>query len=304
MGEAAIRIAAEEFLTPPELRDFQLAGSVAGRVGGVRLELIAGKSGTHFGECYQQIPLRVSQPFHFGSSPSALVYLLNPTAGLMDGDGQLIEIAVRPGAHAVVVGQSATRIHPALKRFATQQWRIRVDAGAALTLLPGPSIPFQGCRYYQRIAVELAEGAQFCLGDVWLAGRYARGKMSERFQFETIVQEVLVHREGRLIFRDRFCWRGPWSETASAWHFGDANACGSCFITGPADERSTDDTTPGAFFRTAAGDSVCRWRGNSEAVTQAMVRAAATTPFADPAWQSPGELAPCHWFSSWLGPVH
>ena len=43
---------------------------------------------------------------------------------------------------------------------------------------------------------------------------------SERFEFEAVVQELTVRRAGRLVYRDRFCWRGPWDEETAAWHFG------------------------------------------------------------------------------------
>ena len=52
-------------------------------------------------------------PFVLDSEPASLLYLINLTAGLMDGDGHLIEITARAGTRAVVTGQSATRIHPA-----------------------------------------------------------------------------------------------------------------------------------------------------------------------------------------------
>ena len=156
----------------------------------------------------------------------ALLYLLNPTAGLLDGDGQLVRLTARARARAVVVGQSATRIHPCPNGFATQQWAISVEAGAALVVLPGPAIPFAGCRYYQRVEVELEDGAGFVWGDVGLAGRYARGAASEQFQFAVLVQDLSVRRDGRLVFRDRFCWQGPWEQDTARWHFGGAPACG------------------------------------------------------------------------------
>jgi urease accessory protein len=299
MGQPATRITANDFLIPPELGEFQLAGNTAGRIGGLRLELISDATETRFGDCYQQVPLRVFPPFRFEPARPALVYVVSPTAGLMDGDGQYVELSVRSGATAVVVGQSATRIHPCLHGFATQQWKIHVEAGAALTLLPGPAIPFRGCRYFQRIAVDLEAGARLFLGDIWLAGRYARGAASELFQFETIVQEILVHRQGRLIYRDRFCWRGPWDKSAIGWHFGDAPACGSCFVTGPASEGAlpSDPAAKRASFTTAAGDTVLRWHGSSEAVTASVVQAAANA-FRTGSCLTECNLAPCHWFSS------
>jgi urease accessory protein len=301
MGAPAARIGRDDFLTPPELRAWRLAESEAGRVGGVRVSLIERAGETRLGTCYQQVPLRVLPPFSFGPGRPALLYLLNPTAGLLDGDAQLVTLDAGPGTRTLVVGQSATRIHPCLKGFATQQWDVRVAAGATLVVLPGPAIPFAGCRYYQRVTVELEEGAGFVWGDVWLPGRYARGDASEQFQFETVVQELTVRRQGRLAFRDRFCWRGPWDEATATWHFGDGLACGSLFATGTIAEGLVESQT--AWFPTAAGDTCLRWCGSSEAVTSAVVQAALRLApscrrgsSAVP-WLSPTDLAPAHWFS-------
>ncbi len=161
MGNAATRITAEDFVTPPELNDYRLALNGAGRIGGVRLQL-TGKP-TKLAGCYQQVPLRVLA-LGFGESQPGLVYLLNPTAGLFDGDAQLVDIYAGPGTRTFVTGQSATRIHPCLHGFSTQQWRVHVAAGAILVLLPGPAIPFQGCRYFQRVTIDLDEGCAPYLG--------------------------------------------------------------------------------------------------------------------------------------------
>ena len=59
-------------------------------------------------------PPRKPPPFSFVTEPAALLYLINLTAGLMDGDAHLIELTARAGVRAVVTGQSATRVHPAL----------------------------------------------------------------------------------------------------------------------------------------------------------------------------------------------
>jgi urease accessory protein len=289
MGADPARITAADFVTPPEFRGLTLSANEAGRVGGLRLELVAGERGTDLGSCYQQVPLRVLPPFRLGEHRPALLYLLNPTAGLLDGDGHLVHITARSGTRAVVVGQSATRIHPCPAGFATQQWAVRVEAGAVLAVLPGPSIPFEGCRYYQRVEVELDEGAGFAWGDVGLAGRHARGAASERFRFAALVQECHVRRRGRLVFRDRLAWHGPWDEATAAWHFGGGSAWGSVFATGPASD------TGGARFTTAHGDTCVRWTGVGERVTAEVVRtvlrrAAGGGTFGD-------ELAPVHWFS-------
>jgi urease accessory protein len=306
MGAPAARITAADFRAPPELRDWHLADHAAGRIGGVRLELVSDGQVTRLGQCYQQVPLRVLPPFHFGAGQPALLYLLNPTAGLLDGDGQLVELTARAGSRAVVVGQSATRIHPSVAGFSTQQWDIRVDAGAVLVVLSGPAIPFPGCRYYQRVTVNLEEGASFIWGDIWLSGRYARGEGAEQFQFDRLIQEFEVRRRERTVFRDRFCWRGPWDREAAGWHFGLRPACGSLFATGPVDESLFAPSKPAAraLFPTAQGDTCCRWQGTSEEVAWAVVEMALRLGPAragqapSEMWLLPGsELAPNHWFS-------
>jgi urease accessory protein len=307
MGASPARITAADFVTPPELRAWHLAAQPAGRVGGVRLELVAGPSGTALGRCYQQVPLRVLPPFRLAGAQPALLYLLNPTAGLLDGDAQRVEITARAGTRAVVTGQSATRIHPCLHGFATQQWSVRVEPGAVLVVLPGPAIPFRGCRYYQRVEIELEEDAGLVWGDLWLAGRYARGAASEQFQFALLVQDLLIHRQGRLVFRDRFCWRGPWDADTAAWHFGGALACGSLFVTGTMDAARVEMVggLEGAVFPTAEGDTCLRWCGPPEQVTGAVVHGALRCGSvlggcggSQPWLLGEGVLAPNHWFHS------
>lgn len=304
MGAAATRITAEDFLTPPELAGRRLAADGAGRIGGVRVELLSGPGGTTLGASYQQVPLRLLPPFRFGADRPSLLYLLNPTAGLLEGDGQLVEITARAGSRAVVVGQSATRVHPCPLGFSSQQWRIRVESGAVLAVLPGPVIPFRGSRSYQRVAVDLEPGAGFVWGDQWLAGRYGRGELSERFQFTTLVQELTVRRTGRLVFRDRFAWQGPWDAVTAAWYFGPAPAAGSLFATGaiPAVLISGDDGCDLAPFPTAAGDTCLRGCGTAEAVIAGVVRAALRAAAAldrrpGDGWLPADALVPSHWFS-------
>ncbi len=306
MGTQSARITAADFVTPPELRPWRLAANPAGRIGGLRLELAADPGGTRLQSCYQQVPLRVLPPFAFGGWQASLFYLLNPTAGLMDGDGQLVEIRAREGTRSVIVGQSATRIHPAVAGFCSQQWRILVENGAVLVVLPGPAIPFKGCRYFQRVEIDLAEGASLVWGDIWLAGRYARGPASEWFQFEILVQDLTIRRNGRLVFRDRFCWSGPWDQETAAWHFGGAPACGMVFTTGAFPENIQPDSSgiSGGIFPTAFGDTCLRWYGEAEVVTARVVDTAfgAAAGESAAAWLSGVDLAPNHWFSP-RGPV-
>ena len=307
MGPRTARITRDELTTPPEFRGFEPTTHPAARVGGARIELVQLGRETRLGACFQQVPVRLMPPFSIDGEPAALLYLINLTAGLMDGDGHLIEIMAKAGTRAVITGQSATRIHPALASYSTQQWAVEVEDDACLVVLPGPVIPFQGSRYYQRCRVQLAPRARLIWGDIWLPGRYDRGDLSERFQFDRIVQDFEARRDGRLIFRDRFRWDGPWSNEDADWAFGGALCSASLFVAGP---------MTGAFPEPAAGirrsifpldseDSCIRWCGDPAAVTADLVACALrlasdwTGGIEAPPWlvTSP-DLAPNHWFST------
>jgi len=290
-------------VTPPEFAGLRPPGRT-GQVGGVRCELVLAEGKTRLGACYQQVPLRVLPPFQLPPDPG-LLYLLNPTAGLLDGDAHLIELAAGPGTRAVVTGQSANRVHPAVDGFATQRWRVRVAAGARLVVLPGPTIPFAGCRYHQRTDVELEEGAQLLWGDVWLPGRYCRGAASEWFRFDRVVQHLEVRRGGRLAYRERFDWRGPWSPEEADWLLGGARATASLFVTGPACPPP-DPGGPGVertVLRLASGDTCVRWCGPPQLVPAALVGTALRLAGDhDRPWLlGSRNLTEGHWFSVRLG---
>ncbi len=273
MGPSTVRITAEAFVTPPEFHGLGLATRSAGQIGGVRLELIACGVQTRLWHCYQQVPVRVLPPFNFAGEPAALLYLLNPTAGLMDGDGHSIEIRTAPGVKAVVTGQSATRMHPCPKNFSTQQWKIHVAPDSELVVLPGPAIPFLGARSYHRVEVSLADDARFIWADIWYPGRYARGELSERFQFRSLIQELEVHRGVDLVYRDRFHWQGPWHDEAIRWHLGGHLACGQLFVTGAVDEHRVDGVkgVETALMPLASGDTCIRLCGSPADVVHAVV---------------------------------
>lgn len=307
MGTRAIRITREEVLTPPEFAGMESIHHPAGRVGGARIELVQSGNATRLGSCYQQIPVRVLPPFVFGAEHASLLYVINLTAGLMDGDIHHLEIVARSGTQAVITGQSATRIHPALKSFASQQWTIDVEDDACLVVLPGPNIPFAGCKYYQRGRVNLAPRAKLIWGDIWLPGRYERAEISERFQFNCIVQDFEVRRAGELIYRDRFRWDGPWSTEEASWYFGGELACGSLFIGGPLPD-SLPEANPAAgrsVFPLGTEGTCFRWCGDPSAVTTDLVSlsmhiAAAwkSGPQSPPWLLNSSSLSPNHWFMS------
>ncbi|MCZ2341582.1 MAG: urease accessory protein UreD [Bacteroidales bacterium] len=285
-------------------------GHPAARVGGAQIELVSDGRMTRLGSLYQQIPLRVLPAFAFDREPASLLYLITLTTGLMDGDSHLLDIAARAGTRAVVTGQSATRIHPTQSSFAAQNWYADVEDDAILVVLPGPAIPYAGSRFFQRGRITLAPTARMIWGDIWLAGRYNRGTLSERFQFERIVQDFEVRRARRLIYRDRFSWNGPWNPQQAAWSFGGELAAASLFVAGTLPEvlPPADVSVRRSLFRMDQDVSGFRWVGPPGAVTADLVRITLSIagnwtggPTAAPWLLESTDLAANHWFSKPAG---
>lgn len=299
MGAASVRIAEEDFIAPPEFAHLPPPRRTAGQAGGVRLELVERAGRTRLGHCYHQVPLQVLPAFHYPTEPAALLYLLNPTVGLLDGDAHRIEVTARPGTRAVVTGQSASRVHPALSSYSTQHWAVRVDDGAELVVLPGPAIPYRGARFYQRVEIDLAPTARLIWGDIWYPGRVRYEADPEEYVFDRVVQHLEVRRAGRLAYRDRFDWRGPWSPADRAWYVGAGRASATLFATGPVG-RDDGGAAEGAVLPLASGDSCVRLVGDPAAVTADCCRLAFGTAgrwSGSSPWLSAGNnFSPNHWF--------
>lgn len=315
MGPRTVRFSAEDFVIPAEFGGLRLAERHAGQIGGVHLTLVDSDGRTTFGPIFQQVPLRVLAPFHFPDEP-ALIYLMNPTAGLLDGDGHRVEIDAGPGTRALITGQSATRIHPAVHGFGTQQWQVRAGEGTQLVLLPGPNIPYRGCRYYQKAFIDLEDSARLIWGDIWTPGRYARiGDLAEHYEFDRIIGELEVYRTRELIYRDRFTWKGPWDVPAAQWYLGGGlnDATGSLFVTGKVDLAPLGPASSlrRAVLPLAHGDTLIRWCGSVGDVTTELVRTALGTAARwsgrhdAPEWLiGSHHLVPNHWFSVEPSQVH
>ncbi len=299
------RIGREDFPPPPELADRDPARAPSGHVGGLRAELHALNGVCQLGRTYFQNPVRVVRPLSEGPDGPSLLYLMNMTAGLLDGDGQLVDLDVGPGTRVFVTNQSAGRIHPCRKYHAAARFDLRVARGAVLCVLPGPTIPFARSRFHQRSRIDLETGGHVVWGDILLPGRTCYAKAPERFAFDRIVQDLEVRRGGRLVFHERFSWKGPWDEAQVRWHFGDAQAAASLFISGPLPTEDIPELPEGevAVQETAAGDTCVRLVGRDAEMVIATAARIALTASARlagdtrPWFLGSDHLAPCHWFT-------
>lgn len=159
-----------------------------------RLRLVVGLDGA--GRCsireqYNSQLHRVLQLVPGDAAEEGIVYLLNPTGGIVQGDDLEAEIRVEAGAHAIVTAPSATKVYRMESGGAASRTRLRVDAGATLEYLPEPLIPHAGARFVEDIEIDVAPGGRALAWEVLAPGRAARGESLayDRLEFRLRVLE-------------------------------------------------------------------------------------------------------------------
>lgn len=148
----------------------------------------------------QKAPLMVIRPFELPCG-TLMVFVVNPTGGVLGGDHAEIRVTVGAGARVLILTQSATRVQPSADgRPATQDIRFQVEAGARLEFHPERTIPFAGSAFRQTLTADLESGAQFGLTETLAAGRVQTG---ERLAFASYESRVQVSVAGRRVYLDR-----------------------------------------------------------------------------------------------------
>lgn len=178
--------------TTPEVQP-----AAPGTRGALTLRFETGRAGTVLRVLRQVAPLRVHRAFEHDGD--AVVPLVHVGPGLLDGDRAVLDVEVAAGARAVIVPQSATKVHsmPAGGRV-QQTIRARVAAGGWLELHGGLVIPFPGATFHQRVEVDLEPGARF----LWTE-RGCTGRVGEQGRFGTLDTSLVVTRNGLPCFADR-----------------------------------------------------------------------------------------------------
>ena len=141
MGARAARITRDELLTPPEFRGLRRPSTRRPGSAAPGSSWSARATRPVWGPAISRSRSALMPPFHLDSEPASLLYLINLTAGLMDGDGHLIEITARAG-HAGRRDRPVGHPRPSGPgSYATQQWAVEVEDDACLVVLPGPDDP-------------------------------------------------------------------------------------------------------------------------------------------------------------------
>jgi len=150
----------------------------------------------------QRFPLRTTMPFHLdpAAPDMAFVYVQNPTGGVFAGDRLHTVVTADARARVHLTTQSATKLYRSDGLDAHQVTRFTIAPGAYVEHLPDALIPHAGCRYFQRVEVELDEDAMFVSAETIAPGRRAFG---ERFAYELLELSTEIRCGGRELCVER-----------------------------------------------------------------------------------------------------
>jgi len=183
-------------------RDDELARAVAsaGREGLLRLGFVAGRRGTWLASRLSVAPLRAHRAFSMPDG-TAIVQIVHIGPGLLAGDVSTIDVHVGRGASAILVPQSATKIHAMGEAtIARQSVRVRVEPGGYLEMHGALGIPFPGSAFDQRAEVDLAPGASMLWTERWTTGRDLVDE--PRGAFRRLSSRIEVRVAGELRYAD------------------------------------------------------------------------------------------------------
>lgn len=165
-----------------------------------------------------------------GVPEMAWVTMVSTSGGVLQGDGLDVEIAVDGGARLHVDTASATRIYRMPDGSANSRFRLRVESGAFLELLPDPNLPFAGSDFRQETECVVGEGGVLALAEIVGPGRQASGECFRYRSFES--RTDVLRPDGRRVFRDVLRLR-PDEGVDRLGMLGGHQALGTLFVVAP-----------------------------------------------------------------------
>ena len=153
---------------------------------------------------YHEGALRVLRALYPDGTGQPVLTVVNPGGGYLGGDAYATEVALGPGASALLTTQSATKVYRTPQGPARAVQRVRLGPGARLESVPDALIAYRGAAYRQDTEVDMAPDASLALADVVTHGWSPNG---EAFRFDEVSLRTRVAVGGRLAVADNLLIR-------------------------------------------------------------------------------------------------
>lgn len=133
-----------------------------------------------------------------GDNPAHGV-IIHPPGGVAGGDRLQLTVEMQPESAALLTTPGATKWYKSAGRQASQHIEMSIEEQSQLEWLPQENIVFDGADVALKTQVNLSESGTFAGWEVICLGRQASG---ERWQTGHFRQQLLIKREGRLIWNE------------------------------------------------------------------------------------------------------
>jgi urease accessory protein len=171
--------------------------------GHLHLRAVAGTDGvTALVEQRFRVPFHLSKPNWDPEARVLHAQVVNPTAGILEGDRLESTVRVDDGAALLLTTPSASRVFRMdLGGHAVSRQSFDVRTGGWLEVFPEPLVPHRGSVFFQETALTVEPGAGLLYVDQLNPGRLAYG---EAWSWKRLVLGLTVRFGGALVHRERF----------------------------------------------------------------------------------------------------
>jgi urease accessory protein len=163
---------------------------------------------TYMAKQYFKIPLQVLKPHYYDVDGTAIVYLLNPSGGVLQHDRLLTSIVSEAGTDAIVTTPGNSKYYKMDEGCAGIRNDLYVHKGGVLEYLPEHNVPFAHSEVYQENEFHIEKGGVLFAADMVTAGRVASGEV---FQYRRYASKTCIYADGELQLYDN-CSMEPGEE--------------------------------------------------------------------------------------------
>ncbi|WP_239430440.1 urease accessory protein UreD [Sporosarcina sp. ACRSL] len=155
---------------------------------------------TRMPHVFQQPPLKASRELYEGDNPTATVFIMESSGGMVAGDRNDISIRLLPGSKARIIQQSALKVYRShTGETCVQSIDVELAEDSRLEWMPEVIIPFADSKFQMETTIRLEKDATLLWGEIIAPGREMRGEV---FDFSSLKSMMKIYVEGELLAFD------------------------------------------------------------------------------------------------------
>ncbi|QDQ03070.1 urease accessory protein UreD [Lysinibacillus fusiformis] len=180
---------------------------------------------------YQQPPLKASRELYEGQKPTATVFIMESSGGMVAGDRNEIDIKLAPDSQVRLKQQSALKIYPShTGELCTQSIHVEMEENARLEWMPEVIIPFERAKFQVDTTIRMMASSTLIWGEILAPGREMRGEI---FDFQSFRSQYKLYVEDSLIAFDSLHFKPEEMDFSSLGLLEKALYIGSLWIVSP-----------------------------------------------------------------------